>query len=87
MLPRPTGASFLFSEKVLALCFRMSYNIYMKTNRERENRKGGDDRARTKLTARIDSDVLDKVDALAVKEDCNRSYMVEKILREAVEDK
>ena len=69
---------------MLAISLVLSYTIYMKTNVASENRK---DRPRIKLTARIDADVLEKVDALAAEEDCNRSYMVEKILREAVEDK
>lgn len=85
MLPKPTGASFfIFSKKMLAISPCMSYTIYMKTNLLGENRK---ERPRIKLTARIDAEVLEKVDDLAAKEDCNRSYMVEKILREAVEDK
>ena len=69
---------------MLAFFRNLSYTIYMKTNIASENRK---ERPRIKLTARIDADVLEKVDALAAEEDCNRSYMVEKILREAVEGK
>lgn len=42
---------------------------------------------RTKLTARIDTDVLAKVAKLAKDEDCSLSNKVERILAKAVEDK